>query len=134
MADGGRFAKGASGNPKGRPLSAPELKEAARKCGAQAIADLLSIAGDKKVAKPVRIKAWDLLLQRGYGKPSQEITGPQGGPIQVARVKAVDLSKLSDEEFDAYRRLAEKVAVTGDDGGPEGDEGGDPGGGGETIG
>ena len=50
----------------------------------------------------------------------RELTGREGRPIET-----VDLSKLTDQELEAYERLALKL---GDDPIPTGEPGGDPGG------
>jgi len=46
---------------------------------------------------------------RGYAK-STEITGPNGGPLQVAPQKPIDLSELTDKELAALDRLLEKAS------------------------
>jgi hypothetical protein len=46
-----------------------------------------------------------ILTTRGGWTSKHELTGPGGGPIQIA---AVDLSMLDDEELEFYGRLCEK--------------------------
>lgn len=66
----GRFVKGQSGNPKGRPSLPPEIKEYAK----QAPDRLRAIADDEKT--PVKIKAeiekW--FAEMYYGKSPQQLT------------------------------------------------------------
>ena len=66
----GRFLKGQSGNPKGRPALPPEIKEYAQ----QAPERLRAIADDPNT--PVRLKAeiekW--FAEMYYGKSAQQVT------------------------------------------------------------
>jgi hypothetical protein len=45
---------------------------------------------------------------RGYGK-STEVTGPNGGPVQVARQLPFDFSTLSDKELAVLGRILDKA-------------------------
>jgi hypothetical protein len=66
------FVKGQSGNPGGRPKRDREVEELAKAQGPAAIRRLTEImtqTEDLKVAKA----AADSLLDRGYGKPIQQI-------------------------------------------------------------
>ena len=66
----GQFAKGHSGNPKGRPPLPPELKKYAK----QSPVRLRAIADDENT--PVKVKAdiekW--FAEMYYGKSSQQVT------------------------------------------------------------
>lgn len=66
----GRFVKGSSGNPKGRPALPPEIKKYAK----EAPDRLRAIADDD--ATPVRLKAeiekW--FAEMYYGKSAQQVT------------------------------------------------------------
>jgi hypothetical protein len=96
----GTFPKGVSGNPGGRPKEEREIVEAIRRRADEIVAGLLRAA----LAKKPNVKASSELLNRAYGKAKQvvELTGADGGPLQV------DLSKLSTEQV---RQLRELVAV-----------------------
>jgi len=68
---------GQSGNPGGRPKENAELKEACRTHTEAAIATLVFWMKQRKDGKSA-IAAARELLDRGYGKPEQAITGPDG--------------------------------------------------------
>jgi hypothetical protein len=87
MTIGKPFQKGQSGNPGGRPKVVAEVKELAREHTAEAIQTLVSIMNDPKSAPAARVSASNSLLDRGYGKPQQHITG-EGNPTFVIRAPA----------------------------------------------
>jgi hypothetical protein len=59
----GRFAKGVSGNPSGRPASTQEIKEAAGKYTLEAIDFLGSILSDETASRQQRQQAAIVLLR-----------------------------------------------------------------------
>lgn len=73
------------GRAKGVPNKATaSIRDAARKYTTQAIATLVEVMGDDKQPAPARVSAANALLDRGYGKPSQVMTGDEdGGPLKV---------------------------------------------------
>jgi hypothetical protein len=75
MKIGKPFKKGQSGNPGGRPKVVAEIKELARAHTGKAIETLVSIMANPKAAPAARVSAANALLDRGYGKPPQHITG-----------------------------------------------------------
>jgi Family of unknown function (DUF5681) len=85
MTIGKPFKKGQSGNPGGRPKVVAEVKELARAHTSEAIETLVSIMTNPKSAPAARVSAANALLDRGYGKPPQHITG-EGAPVYVARL------------------------------------------------
>jgi hypothetical protein len=97
MTIGKPFKKGRSGNPGGRPKVVAEVKELARAHTGEAIETLVSIMTNPKSAPAARVSAANALLDRGYGKPPQHITG-EGGPSYVVRVPEV---AKSVEEWEA---------------------------------
>jgi hypothetical protein len=85
------FVKGQSGNPSGRKKDdAPlmELRALAREYTSAAIDALVKALDNERTS----VAAATALLDRGYGKPSQELTGPGGtgllGDITIRLVKA----------------------------------------------
>jgi hypothetical protein len=85
MTIGKPFKKGQSGNPGGRPKVVAEVRELARAHTNEAVQTLASIMTNPKSAPAARVSAANALLDRGYGKPPQHITG-EGGPSYVVRL------------------------------------------------
>ena len=85
MTIGKPFKKGHSGNPGGRPKVVAEVKELAREHTSEAIETLVSIMANAESTPAARVSAANSLLDRGYGKPPQHITG-EGGPSYVVRL------------------------------------------------
>ena len=75
------FQPGQSGNPGGRPKLDPRLKELAQAKTQEAFAVVLECLTDDD--KKIALKAAEMILDRGYGKPPQAVTGEGGGPIQA---------------------------------------------------
>ena len=84
MTIGKPFKKGQSGNPGGRPKVVAEVRELARAHTGEAVQTLVSIMTNTKAAPAARVSAANALLDRGYGKPPQHITG-ESGPQYVIR-------------------------------------------------
>ena len=73
------FRKGQSGNPNGRPKVVFEIRDLARQFGPAAIAKLAEMAGlapgTPAEAEATRVAAIKELLDRGYGKATQPLSG-----------------------------------------------------------
>jgi hypothetical protein len=87
------FAKGKSGNPGGRPKAQRDVMELARRHGPEAILAMVEIARSSPDDK-ARIMAWDKILDRGYGKPTQHIDADirtdVAAVLEARRQRAVD--------------------------------------------
>src|ERR1700674_2334042 len=77
----GRFRKGESGNPGGRPKAVAELRDLARTYTAEAIDALAELMRDGEDER-VRLAASVSLLDRGWGKPAQALAGPDGESLR----------------------------------------------------
>lgn len=77
---GRRFRPGQSGNPGGQPKGLADVKAAAREHTAEAIATLVRLMRRGK-SEQARIAAARELLDRGYGRPAQALTGEDGTPL-----------------------------------------------------
>ena len=72
------FQPGQSGNPGGRVGVDPKVREAARQYTEQAMA-VLGQALNHEDAR-IAIKAAEVLLDRGWGKPTQPLSGASDEP------------------------------------------------------
>ncbi len=70
---GGRFQKGKSGNPRGRPRADFDLAVEARKHAALAISVLVEAAQDATAPTAARVSAANSLLDRGFGRAPQSL-------------------------------------------------------------
>lgn len=71
------FKKGQSGNPGGRPKDLQGLKALCQQKTQLAIDTVVKILKDKSAKDSDRLKAAEILLDRAYGKPLQEVKGVQ---------------------------------------------------------
>ncbi len=55
-----------------------------------------------------RISAITILLERGWGKVPQAVTGPEGGPLQV-QMQVAAMATLADEQLEMMIALAARV-------------------------
>jgi Family of unknown function (DUF5681) len=65
----GRFKKGQSGNPGGRPKIFTEVKQAAREHTEAAIEALVGVVSNEEAPAAARVAAANAILDRGWGKP-----------------------------------------------------------------
>ncbi len=100
-----------TGKPRGRPkgainLSTRELKAKAQGMGDDVLDGLFAMFKDGKLPPEVRIKAGKEILDRGYGKPAQQIKASTDSsqrydwskvPIEKARMVA-DVLRLAQRD------------------------------------
>ena len=82
------FVPGQSGNPGGRPKGVIEVRELARTHTEAAIKALADMLTDEKAPHAARVAAAVALLDRGWGKPLQQV-----------EAKRTPLDGLSHEEL-----------------------------------
>lgn len=108
------FESGKSGNPGGRPKMDPALAEAFRTRSTKSLEVLAKVQDDYLRGEHIdekgvvhvppkaseAIKASEVQLAYAIGKPREtvELTGEDGGPINIT---ALDKSKLTKDELDA---------------------------------
>jgi hypothetical protein len=69
----GQFQPGKSGNPSGASKAEWQLTKGARIYGPEMLALCAKIARDEDLPAKVRLQAADMILDRGYGKPIQQV-------------------------------------------------------------
>ena len=67
------FAKGESGNPGGRPSMDPELRKSVQGWAKESLEYLNEVRSDPNAKPDHRIKAAEVLIDRGFGKAVQAI-------------------------------------------------------------
>lgn len=102
------FKKGTSGNPAGRQKGAlrkvvPEIREAAKAYGPEVLLRLVSLVKSKD--ERVAIAACTAILDRGYGRPAQNVDVKGGFDIVVEIVRFIEGSTGPTIEGEASEQL-----------------------------
>ena len=95
----GRFQRGQSGNPGGRPKIALEVKELARQHGPAAFARIVELS--KSSDERISLAASQEILNCAYGKPTQAVShmGEGGGAVIFKTVYEAQLPAPSEMSF-----------------------------------
>ncbi len=83
MPVGRPFKKGQSGNPGGRPKVIAEVRDLAREQTEKSVKALVSIRDSTKAPPAARVAAANSLLDRGWGRPAQTISGDPENPQKL---------------------------------------------------
>jgi len=86
-----QFKPGQSGNPSGRPRIIGEIRDLAREHTATAMETLITVMTSAEAPPAARVAAAAHMLDRGYGKPTQNIN---------AAVR--NAQKMTDDELVAF--------------------------------
>ena len=112
---------GRSANPGGRPRKPEAIarrrivvdaRELARDCAPEAVETLKTIMRDAKAPPAARIGAATAILDRGYGRPRQDV-GISGALDMTRLMDSMDLGQLSEAELDELERLLLKSGPQG---------------------
>lgn len=90
------FKKGQSGNPGGRPKQPKDAEDLRALCRAytpELLAALLRIARNKRAPSAAVVKAVQTILERGWGKPAQELYLPEPVRIEHRRIGTMDAAR-----------------------------------------
>src|SRR5579884_4019901 len=88
---------GQSGNPRGRPTVAAEIRDLARNHAREAIERLVALVQSDN--PQVALRAAEALLDRGYGRPMQaiQVNGNDKRPMQSIEVVFVEPPKRIEQ-------------------------------------
>jgi hypothetical protein len=104
----GKFEKGKSGNPGGRPRMPDEVRNACQRLAKESLVMLGKIIRDKAAKNTDRIAAAKIVIEYGYGKPVQPIGGEgEGGPLVV---KVLTLTSPDEAETPPPPQIPPPVA------------------------
>jgi hypothetical protein len=87
-------------NPAGRPPIIRDIKEAAKQHTKQALNTLISVMNDTEAPQGARIQAATAILDRGWGKPQQNVE---------ARIEVADMAKAHADALIRLTNLAREA-------------------------
>ncbi len=93
--ESGRFKKGMSGNPNGRPKTPQEIKEIVRANTAEAIERVLHLMRNSP-REDIQLRAAQEIIDRALGKAAQPIVGDGENPIQHQFILPKEVADLID--------------------------------------
>jgi hypothetical protein len=97
------WPKGVSGNPSGRRKEEGPVRELARRYTVRAIRRLAQLMQSRN--ERVAVIAAQALLDRGWGRPAQALTGADGGPLGLV-VGLMSAGPITDAQTAAQTYLA----------------------------
>jgi hypothetical protein len=101
------WQKGRSGNPGGREKRDLDIEKLARAHGPAAIATLVAALKHPKLC----VQAASVLLDRGYGRPKQNISGDKDRPLIVDFKWADNTSVVTATENQVIDAVAEQIVI-----------------------
>jgi hypothetical protein len=102
----GQWLPGSSPNPGGRPKIIEDIRDLAREHTQTAINALVRIAESGK-QESARVAAASALLDRGWGKPTQPLSGDKDAPPIGLSIE--DQRREISERHERSRRLLDEV-------------------------
>ncbi len=108
-----KFAPGQSGNPGGRFKTPPVVRELARQHTKAAIDKLANIMNEGQ-SEQAQISAASMLLDRGWGKPTQPISGDADAPAIKLDPRAELLNAIASVATAAAKDGGSQETETGD--------------------
>lgn len=79
----GKFEKGQSGNPGGRPKVSEDVKTMLKAAAPEAVKLLTETMKDEKVKTDLRIRCAETIMDRVYGKAVQPIEGSVDNKVEI---------------------------------------------------